>query len=224
MHDHASGRRGLDQLPLALAAALRLSDVGAPHALIANALAIEPEGVHALIEIAEAKLRRIQSNTSTSLLKTGGPRPPTLDGMNDMTLDNIGIGARDLDRTLAFYEQLGFTAASRSSRGATIVSGHAKLFVFTVRHATVSRRSGDPVANAPGLDHLSFAVADVDGAYERLSAAGVEFECAPADTDWGARAASLRDPDGTSLFLLTWRTPPVTSEAPNVSHDEGLDQ
>jgi catechol 2,3-dioxygenase-like lactoylglutathione lyase family enzyme len=49
--------------------------------------------------------------------------------MNNIELDNIGIGARDLDRTLAFYEQLGFTATSRSSRGATIVLGHAKLFV-----------------------------------------------------------------------------------------------
>lgn len=207
MRDHACDRGGLDQLPLALAVAVRLSDAGAPHALIAHALAVEPEGVPALLAVAQAKLRRIQSNTSTALLKTGGAWWQTLALVNDIELDNIGVGARNLGRTLAFYERLGFDAASRSSRGATIVLGHTKLFVFTAGQATGSRRSGDLLANAPGLDHLTFAVDDVDSVYARLTVAGVEFDCAPADTDWGARAASLRDPNGTSLFLLTWHTP-----------------
>ena len=224
MHRPTYGRRGLDQLPLALAVALRLHDAGAPHALIAHALAIEPEGVGALLEVAEAKLRRIESNTSTPLLKTRAKRPPTLALMNDMKLDNIGIGARDLDRTLAFYEQLGFATASRSSRGATIVLGQARLFVFAARRAGAPPRARDPLTNPPGLDHLSFAVADVDGVYAHLVAAGVEFECAPADADWGARVACLRDPDGTSLFLLTWRTPPVTAVPPDPSAEGGMDR
>jgi catechol 2,3-dioxygenase-like lactoylglutathione lyase family enzyme len=207
MHHGTQGRRGLDQLPFALAVALRLRDAGVGDALIAHALAIEPEGVSALLKVAEAKLRRVQSNTSTALLKTGPERPPTLPPMNDMELDNIGLGTHDLARTLAFYEQLGFAVTSRSTRGATIVLGHAKLFVFIARQARLPRRSADPLANPPGLDHLSFAVADVDAAYGRLSANGVEFDCASADTDWGARAGCLRDPDGTSLFLLTWQTP-----------------
>ncbi len=38
------------------------------------------------------------------------------------------------------------------------------------------------------------------------------FESAPSDTTWGARAASLRDPDGTNIFLLSWQAPAPTDE------------
>jgi hypothetical protein len=47
------------RLPLALAVALRLYEAGADETLIAAALAIEPEGVAPLLELARAKLDRI---------------------------------------------------------------------------------------------------------------------------------------------------------------------
>jgi hypothetical protein len=46
-------------LPVALAIAVRLRGAGASDTLIATALAIEPEGVEPLLEVAEAKLRRL---------------------------------------------------------------------------------------------------------------------------------------------------------------------
>lgn len=50
------------QLPLALAVALRLHEAGAEEKLIGSALAIEPEGVHPLLELARAKLDRVARN------------------------------------------------------------------------------------------------------------------------------------------------------------------
>lgn len=47
------------RLPLALAVALRLREAGADKTLIAAALAIEPEGVGPLLQLARAKLDRI---------------------------------------------------------------------------------------------------------------------------------------------------------------------
>jgi|Tabmets5t2r1_1033131.scaffolds.fasta_scaffold02965_2 hypothetical protein len=49
----------LRRLPLALAVALRLHEAGADQTLIAAALAIEPEGVGPLLQLATAKLDRI---------------------------------------------------------------------------------------------------------------------------------------------------------------------
>ena len=46
-----------DELPVALAIALRLRHAGASDELIATALGIEPEGVGSLLTVAEAKLR-----------------------------------------------------------------------------------------------------------------------------------------------------------------------
>jgi hypothetical protein len=49
----------LRHLPIALAVALRLAEAGADEALIAAALAIEPESVGPLIALAKAKAERI---------------------------------------------------------------------------------------------------------------------------------------------------------------------
>jgi hypothetical protein len=49
----------LRHLPLAHAVALRMYDAGADEALIAAALAIEPESVRPLLELAGAKAERI---------------------------------------------------------------------------------------------------------------------------------------------------------------------
>jgi len=46
-------------LPLMLGVALRLRDAGADDTCIAAALDIEPAGVRPLLEVAEAKLRRL---------------------------------------------------------------------------------------------------------------------------------------------------------------------
>ena len=49
------------RLPLALAIGLRLHEAGAPDTLIATGLGIEPEGVPPMLELARAKLSRIQT-------------------------------------------------------------------------------------------------------------------------------------------------------------------
>ena len=49
----------IQQLPLALAVALRLHEARAGETLIATALAIEPDGVAPLLDLARAKLARI---------------------------------------------------------------------------------------------------------------------------------------------------------------------
>ena len=56
--------------------------------------------------------------------------------------------------------------------------------------------------NPPGVDHISFAVADVDAMYATLQAAGVALGGPPEDQPWGARMIGLKDPDGNNLYLL----------------------
>ena len=65
-----------------------------------------------------------------------------------------------------------------------------------VHHAS-GRRGGCVAARGEGA-----AVADVDGVYAKLSAAGVKFDGSPQDESWGARMVGLKDPDGNNLYLL----------------------
>ena len=119
-------------------------------------------------------------------------------------IDNVGICATDLGRSIRFYEQLGFAEAYRNDRGVALAAGEVRLFLFATRQANpppVGRELG-LFGNAPGIDHISFAVADVDALYAKLRGAGVSFDDRPLDQSWGVRMVGLKDPDGNNLYLL----------------------
>ena len=119
-------------------------------------------------------------------------------------IDNIGICTTDVARAVAFYQRLGFSEAYRNERGVLMAVGDVHLFIFPTRRSNpppVGRELG-LFGNAPGIDHISFAVADVDALYSKLEAAGVAFGGPPEDQSWGARMVGLKDPDGNNLYLL----------------------
>ena len=131
--------------------------------------------------------------------------PTVLKSMID-GVDNIGICVADLKKSVEFYQALGFAKAYENDRGVTMVAGTAKLFIFQTR-----KTNSAPVAreftlfqNPPGIDHISFAVEDVDRLYADAKAKGIVFNSEPKDQTWGARMVSLRDPDGVNLYLLKW--------------------
>ena len=121
-------------------------------------------------------------------------------------IDNIGICVADLRRSVAFYQELGFSSAGENDRGVTMVAGTAKLFIFQTRKVNPPAVGRDFTLfqNPPGIDHISFEVQDVDRVYAEAKAKGVAFNNEPADQSWGARMVSLRDPDGNNLYLLKW--------------------
>src|SRR5262249_34302239 len=105
---------------------------------------------------------------------------------------------------VTFYERLGLTKAYRNDRGVMMAAGTVQLFLFQVRRpdpAPVGRELG-LFGNPPGIDHISFAVTDIDALYAKLCKAGVVLAGPPEDQSWGARMVGLKDPDGNNLYLL----------------------
>ncbi|MBM4256025.1 MAG: VOC family protein [Deltaproteobacteria bacterium] len=124
-------------------------------------------------------------------------------------IDNIGIAVADLARSMAFYEKLGFTKSydyDADVKGASMSCGSAVLFLFQTKQANPQAVKRDPslAQNPPGIDHISFVVEDVDAIYQDLKAKGVAFNGEPADQEWGARLAGLKDPDGNNLYFLKY--------------------
>src|SRR6516164_11409601 len=120
------------------------------------------------------------------------------------SIDNIGICTTDIARSIAFYQTLGFSEAYRNDRGVLMAAGSVHLFIFATRQSDpppVGRELG-LFGNPPGIDHISLAVADVDGLYSTLRAAGIRFGGPPEDQSWGARMVGLKDPDGNNIYLL----------------------
>jgi len=121
-------------------------------------------------------------------------------------VDNIGICAADVAKSVKFYERLGFQKKFENDLGCMMVAGTAHLFVFHSggQQAAGARRNLDLRGNPRGFDHISFEVDDVDKSYREAKANGVEFANEPADQAFGARTVAVRDPDGNNLYLLKW--------------------
>jgi catechol 2,3-dioxygenase-like lactoylglutathione lyase family enzyme len=118
-------------------------------------------------------------------------------------VDNVGVAVRDLRTALDFYNKLGFVIEYADAAGASIRAGDAVLYVFqTTSHRAPVTRGLDLEQNAPGIDHISFAVDDVDAAARELRSRGLEVESGPTDQDWGRRTITLLDPEGNRIWLL----------------------
>ncbi|MEZ5499879.1 MAG: VOC family protein [Steroidobacteraceae bacterium] len=109
----------------------------------------------------------------------------------------------DLDRFVGFADSAG--------RSAMLRLGDAFIELFEYRrpqpHDT-PRRLCDP-----GYAHVALLVRDIDGEYQRLHAAGVEFNSEVTDSG-KLRAVYGRDPDG-NVFELVEVTSPASRYAPS---------
>lgn len=110
-----------------------------------------------------------------------------------MNLNQVTLPVTDLDRSVAFYRDMGFTPIVHSPpRYARFEcpDGDSTFSVHTVEH---------PV-NISGVV-LYFECSDLDTRVQRLRAAGFEFTKLPTDEPWLWREARLTDPSGNVLCL-----------------------
>jgi catechol 2,3-dioxygenase-like lactoylglutathione lyase family enzyme len=123
-------------------------------------------------------------------------------------IDNVGIAVRDLDAVAGFFEHTVGLDVTRDDEGrprsASVQTGDRYLYVFETGGGPAPvQRGGDLTTNSPGLDHVSFAVDDVDGAYASLRRRGVPFEGEPESVDaWGIRLVRFCDPEGNAYYLV----------------------
>ncbi|MFU8851847.1 VOC family protein [Micromonospora sp. SL1-18] len=118
-------------------------------------------------------------------------------------ISGVGITllVTDLDRSLDFYQDLGFAEFDRGAGNAVLTSGATRLVLRQVTGAApMSRR----------LVHVNLEVDDIQAAYERLRGSGVRFTYAPRVVNRGTKlevwAAAFKDPDGHGVALTQWRT------------------
>ncbi len=120
--------------------------------------------------------------------------------------DYVVLIVGELDRSLDFYVgTLGLKLQHRSGPYAQLATGRTRLGLY--ERDAMAKTLGEyklaaPDPAAPGFE-LGFKVADVDGVYADLLAAGVQPAAPPTDRPWGQRTAYLRDPDGHLIELAT---------------------
>jgi catechol 2,3-dioxygenase-like lactoylglutathione lyase family enzyme len=119
----------------------------------------------------------------------------------------IGLVARDLSLTLAFYRDLGLAVPATwdgqphvdvELPGGQILAFDAPDTITAFDASWTPPSGGHRVA-------LCFAcedAAEIDAVYARMTASGHHGHVAPWDAFWGQRYAVLHDPDGTPVELF----------------------
>jgi lactoylglutathione lyase len=111
----------------------------------------------------------------------------------------------DIDRSVAFYEKLGFEEARRTPIGDEAINvfmrlpGEDPVLELTYNHGVDSYDLGT------GYNHIALAVEDLEGTVEVLLREGVEPEkppYRPGGRTEGPRICFFRDPDGYRVELI----------------------
>ena len=121
--------------------------------------------------------------------------------------DVIGVVVADMAKSLAFYRELGLEIpADKDSEPHVEVELPGGLRLAFDTEETI--HSFNPEWQAPSGDNrvaLAFlcdSPAEVDAAYERLTAKGYTGAKEPWDAFWGQRYALVADPDGVEANLF----------------------
>jgi len=108
----------------------------------------------------------------------------------------VEILVSDLDRSLAFYERLGFKRGEAHDRFASLTWEEHQIFL--------DERPGQGQAPAsPPRANVRVMVRDVDAAWERAQAMGAKVAQSIADRSYGLRDFTVVDPDGFGVRFAT---------------------
>jgi lactoylglutathione lyase len=111
----------------------------------------------------------------------------------------------DIDRSVSFYEKLGFREARRSPIGDEAINvfmqlpGEDPVLELTYNHGVDSYDLGT------GYNHIALGVEDLEGTLEGLAAEGIAPEkppYRPGGRTEGPRICFVRDPDGYRVELI----------------------
>ena len=112
----------------------------------------------------------------------------------------------EIDRSVAFYEKLGFSEMGRIPIGDEAINVFMGLAGEEMPRLELTYNHGvDSYELGTGYNHMALAVDDLDGTLEQLAAAGIEPEkppYRPGGRTEGHRIAFVRDPDGYRIELI----------------------
>jgi len=112
----------------------------------------------------------------------------------------------DIDRSVSFYEKLGFEERHRMDIGDEAINvfmglpGDGARLELTYNHGVDSYELGT------GYGHVALTVDDLDGTLAQLGEQGIEPERPPYTVrEGGSRLCFVRDPDGYRVELIEQR-------------------
>jgi lactoylglutathione lyase len=121
-------------------------------------------------------------------------------------LAHIGIRVHDLDRSVRFYELLGFTKTAGPIGPEPVAildhaSGLELNLILNAPDADAANVLMDIPEKHPGITHFALLCPNIITAKERLEAAGIPLSGGPVRFSPNAQAIFVRDPDRNVIEL-----------------------
>ncbi len=109
----------------------------------------------------------------------------------------------DIDRSVAFYEKLGFEETGRFPIRDEAVNVFMGLPGDGARLELTYNNGVDSYEMGTGYNHIAVTISDLDGALSGLAEQGIEPEKPPYSVrEGGSRLCFVRDPDGYRIELI----------------------
>ena len=90
---------------------------------------------------------------------------------NLMGLEHVGIPTANLEKTIAFYESLGFAAILRTN-----IPNGGKVAFLQLGNVVIETYESADAAGRPGaIDHLALKARDIEAAFASVQALGYEL-------------------------------------------------
>lgn len=121
------------------------------------------------------------------------------------SISGIVCLVEELDRTVSFYESLGFTF--RRTVPGVSATGYVNWFwiEFLLKGKVVTEEFKEDIAASPkgAGQYIHINVEDVDEFYAGVLEKGLRPSSQPQDFPWGHREFALSDPDGYKLVFFS---------------------
>jgi catechol 2,3-dioxygenase-like lactoylglutathione lyase family enzyme len=115
----------------------------------------------------------------------------------------INLAVRDIDRSVAFYRLLGWSAEPTGPHASYVFDGF-RVELDQEKFARQWNRGTPPLAGGSALFCVYVAGRpEVDDLVERVTSAGHRLVQKAYDAFWGARFAVVADPDGYQIGIMS---------------------
>jgi predicted lactoylglutathione lyase len=124
----------------------------------------------------------------------------------EQRLSLVTLGVRDLDRSRAFYERLGWVRSMRAAEGVAFFQTGGMAFCLWTRGELAADAGLPPEGSgfaAFALSHNVRTRAEVDMVLAEAIAAGATPLRSAREADWGGYIGHFADPDGF-VWEIAW--------------------